>query len=134
MRRCLRAIVIVFSACALLACSSLKTLSDSREASAGVLNPLTSPLTSRDAVVLTLLDGRRIEMVVLATEPDTLVGQVAGASEPLRVPHAQVARVERVEIDTARSLGVVALVVLALVAIGQAAARSFGASLGSVAK
>ncbi len=116
----IRLAVALVVSLSLVACSTLKVIADGQEASKAATQGSSPVIEQKDLLVLSMTDGRRLELRVSSVNAEHITGVVSGQVEPVRVPVHEVQRVERLEPDTRAILLTIGIVLL----VGLIAANS----------
>jgi hypothetical protein len=113
MNRIMRRIMVLLCCMAMVACTTLRTVVDTSQASGAPAPTLDQRLAVNDNVVVTLKDGRSIALHVTKITPEALEGTTSIFAAAMTLPADQIVRVQRSEVDNTRTLWtVVAAVVL----------------------
>lgn len=124
MKRLVRAVVAVVTSIALVACTSLQVVADSREASSGLLRSTRPAVDPQDLIVVTTREGERHALRVASLDATTLRGTVQGTAQPVAIPIEAIEKIERDELDSGKILRIGLVVVAITLLIGYAMARS----------
>lgn len=125
MNRLFRTVVVLFTSLALIACTTVRVVSDGQSASASALEAATPAVSPREHVIVTTTDGKRHELRVTSVDAQSIVGSSDGML--ITIPIDQIERIERSELDgnkvvRAALIYVVVSIILGVV-LGKALAR-----------
>jgi hypothetical protein len=115
MKRLLNKSVLVLMCASMAACTSMRVVADGRDAVDTVARDATHGLHAGESLLVHTRDGQPREMVFVRTDGGDLVGKAGNAE--VRVPVANVVRIERKEADSWKTGGLAGGIVLALTAL-----------------
>lgn len=126
MKRCFNTVIAVFVSICLIGCATTRMVAEGSQAASQLAAPGHAGLKVGDAVVLQTRAGQQLELRIIALEADALVGREGDHQPMTRVPWADVARLERVETDGAKSGALIAAVMLGLLVLAFIIADGIG--------
>jgi hypothetical protein len=109
--------------CCLVGCSSMKPVAQG-EGLPQQMAALQPPLIAKDIVTVAFKNGDRRTYLVASVSDDAFFGSPEGTNTNERVAYADLASVERKEVDTGRSVGVAVIFVVAITALSFAAFKT----------
>ena len=116
-------LLVALLSLSLVACSTLRTVPEWRQASAPGAPASSQAVRVGDEVRVKTASASPVDLTLTAVEADALAGNPKDKSPPVRIAFDQIVRVERMELDVLKVAGlvVVGLVVLLGVALKNAA-------------
>ena len=119
MRRFLKHTLLILLSFSIAACYNMRVVAEGRDAVQLAATGKADGLRAGDRFLITTNDGEQISVRVTALEPDAILGTIDGQVQPVRIPHEQIARIERKEFSGKKTwsiLGVLGgLVVIPLI-------------------
>jgi hypothetical protein len=102
MRLLKHALLILLSFC-IAGCYNMRVVAEGRDAVQLATTGKADGLRVGDRLLITTSNGEQIKIRVKALEPDAILGDIDGQVQPVRVPHEQMARIERKEFSGKRT-------------------------------
>ena len=124
-----RTTIVVLCSFALVACTTLRTVSSDAASSASAATGPSQIIKTDDNLVVSLKDGTRIEMRVTNLNSTTIIGVSKDQPTNVSVSIAQIEKIERFEVDSKRILLGVGLAILAAVIASKSFAKDAGERL-----
>lgn len=124
-------VVALLCALSVVACSSLRTVVDRGSPQPTDRSAIGTSVRPGDSIVITGPDGQQRALLVTAISADMIEGQSAGSEPLIRVPLDEVVRIERNDVDRAKTALLVFAIALGIYLVVYAAASAAGATLAS---
>jgi len=84
-------------------CYNMRVVAEGKDAVQRATTGKANGLRVGDRLLITTNNGEQIGLHVSALEPDAILGTIDGQAQPVRIPHEQIARIERKEFSGKRS-------------------------------
>ena len=103
MRRFLKHTLLILLSFSIAACYNMRVVAEGRDGVQFAATGKADGLRAGDRLLITTSNGGQIEIRVKALEPDAILGDIDGQAQPVRIPHEQIARIERKEFSGKRT-------------------------------
>lgn len=119
-----RTVVVLVASFALIACTTVRVVSDGQSASASALGAGTPAVSPREHVVVTTTDEKRHELRVTSIDAQSIVGTADGML--ITIPVEQIVRIERSELDSNKVVRAALIYVVVSVFLGVLLGKALG--------
>jgi len=102
-RRFLKRTLLILLSFSIAGCYNMRVVAEGRDAVQLATTGKADGLRAGDRLLITTSNGGQIEIRVKALEPDAILGDIDGQAQPVRIPHEQIARIERKEFSGKRT-------------------------------
>ena len=120
MKKMLRSMMIICMCAAFAACTSLRTVFDTQ---AGLTSPAQPPLAPDDRLLITMRDGAQAQITLTMATAEFIEGIQERNAPARHFDLAEVVKIERRELDGAKTVFLVIVIVAGVYAIVKAAAE-----------
>jgi hypothetical protein len=97
MMRLLKHALLTLLSFSIAACYNIRVVAEGRDAVQLATTGKTGGLRVGDRLLIETNYGEQISIRVKGLEPDAILGTIDGQAQPVRIPHEQIARIERKE-------------------------------------
>jgi hypothetical protein len=103
MMRFLKHTLLVLLSFSIAGCYNMRVIAEGRDAVQLATAGKADGLRVGDRLLITTGNGEQIKIRVKTLEPDAILGTIDGQAQPVRIPHEQIARIERREFSGKRT-------------------------------
>ena len=121
MKKALRVMMIICTCAAFTACTSLRTIMDTR---AGLTVPAQAPLAPDDRLTITTRDGTQTQITLTKATPEFIEGSQGKDAPARHFDLGEVVKIERREFDGLKTTFLVIAIAAGVYAIAKAAAEA----------
>ena len=106
MMRFLKVALLTLLSFSIAACYNMRVVAEGRDAAQLATTRKADGLRAGDRLLITTNNGERVKLRVTALEPDAILGTIDGQAQPARIPHEQIARIERKELSRKKTYSI----------------------------
>jgi hypothetical protein len=103
MMRFLKHTLLVLLSFSIAGCYNMRVIAEGRDAVQLATAGKADGLRVGDRLLITTGNGEQIKIRVKTLKPDAILGTIDGQAQPVRIPHEQIARIERREFSGKRT-------------------------------